>query len=47
MKKVPNVPSLALKALEIISALEQKLHIRNQKELKLLVIKDPDCSPFK
>ena len=40
MKKVPTVPNLALKALEIASASKEKLYIRNQKELKLLVIKN-------
>ena len=34
--------SLAQKALEIISASKQKLYIRNHKELKLLLTKNPD-----
>ena len=46
MKKAPTVSSLALKVLEIIFALKQKLYIRIQKELKLLVTKNLDCSPF-
>ena len=47
MKKEPTVPSLVLKALEIFSALKQKLYILNQKEWKLLVTKNADCSSFK
>ena len=43
MTKVPTLPSLALKALEIISASKQKLYIRNQKELKLGATKNLDC----
>ena len=46
MKKVPTIPSLALKALEIVYASKQKLYIRNQKEMKLLVTKNPHCSSF-
>ena len=46
MKKLPTVPNLALKALEIISTSKQKLHVRNQNELKLLVIKNPDYISF-
>ena len=45
MKKVPTVPSLALKTLEIASALKQ-LQTRIQEELNLLVTKTPDSSPF-
>ena len=45
-EKVPTVSSLALKALELISVSKQKLYIYNQKELKLLVTKNPDCNPF-
>ena len=45
MKKVPTVPSLALKTLEIVSALKQ-LFSCNQEELNLLVTKTPDRSPF-
>ena len=44
---MPTIPSLALKALEIVSALMKKLYIRNQKELRLLVTKILDCSPFR
>ena len=45
MKKVPNVPSLASKALEIIvSVSKQKLYIRIQKEMKLAFTKNPDCT---
>ena len=46
MKKVPTAPSLALKTLEIVSALK-RLHSRNQEELNLLVTKTQDRSPFK
>ena len=46
MKKLPTVPNLALKALEIISTSKQKLYVRNQNELKLLVIKNPDYISF-
>ena len=35
---MPTVPSLALKALEIVSALKQIFYIRNQREVKLLKI---------
>ena len=45
MKEMPTVPSIALKTLEIVSASKQKLYIPNQKELKLLFTKNPDCSP--
>ena len=45
MEKVPTVPNLALKALEIVSTSNQKFYIRNQKELKLT--KYPDFSPFR
>ena len=45
MKKVPTVPSLALKTREIFSALKQ-LFSRNQEELNLSVTKTPDRSPF-
>ena len=47
MRKVPTVPSLALKVLEIVSAANQKLYVRNEKELKLLVAKNLDCIPFR
>ena len=47
MKKVATVSSFALKALEIVSAPKKKLDIRNRKELKHLITKNPDCSPFK
>ena len=47
MKIVPIIPSLALKALEIISVLKQKLYTRNQKELKTFVTKNPERSPFR
>ena len=40
MKKVPIITSLALKALK-------NIYIRNQKELKFLVTKNLDCSPFR
>ena len=40
-KKEPTVPNLALKALEIISALKLKLHAHSQKESNLLVTKNP------
>ena len=43
MEKVSTVPNLVLKALEIVSALKQKYHIRNQIELNFT--KNPDCSP--
>ena len=45
MEKVPTVPNLALKALEIVFALTQKFYIRNQKEL--ILTKNPDCSAFR
>ena len=45
MEKMPTVPNLAFKILEIVSALKQKFYIRNKKELKLT--KNPDCSPFR
>ena len=44
-EKVPTVPNIALKALEIVSASKQKFYIFNQKEMKLT--KNPDCSPFR
>ena len=44
-EKVPTLPNLALKALEIVSASKQKFYIFNQKEMKLT--KNPDCSPFR
>ena len=47
MKKVPTIPSLALKALDTVSAWKQKLYVCNQKELNPLVNKNPDCSPFR
>ena len=47
MKKVPTVPSFTLEAFEITCGLRQKLSISNEKELKLLVTKNPDCSPFR
>ena len=47
MKKAPTLPSLALKALENVSASKQKSYIRNQKELILSVTKNPYCSPFR
>ena len=31
MEKVPTVPSLALKAIETVSALKEKLHIYSKK----------------
>ena len=46
IKQVPTVSSVALKALETVSALKQ-LCICNQKELKPLVTKNPDCTPFR
>ena len=39
MRKVPTMTSLALKASEIVSVMKQKLYMRNQRELKLLVLK--------
>ena len=42
MEKMPTVPYVALKALEIVSASKQKLFIHNQKELKLT--KNPYCT---
>ena len=42
MEKMPTVPNVALKALEIVSASKQKLFIHNQKELKLT--KNPYCT---
>ena len=36
MKKVPTVPSFAMKALEVVSTLKQKI-VCNLKELKLLL----------
>ena len=47
MKKVPPVPNLALKALEIVSTSKQKLYICNQKGLKLLLTKNPYRRPFR
>ena len=47
MKKGPAVPKLALKTSEKGSASKQKLYTRNQKKLKLLVTKNPDCNPFR
>ena len=47
MKKVPIVTSFTLKAFEITYDLRQKLSVSNEKELKLLVTKNPDCSPFR
>ena len=47
MTKMPTVPSLALNTLKIVSAVRQKLNIRKEKELKLLVTKNPDCSSFR
>ena len=46
MKKVSTTHNLALKTLEIVSVSKQNLYILNQKELKLLGLKNPDCSPF-
>ena len=40
MKKVPTVPNLAMKDIEIVLASKQKLYTLNQKELKLLVTKN-------
>ena len=47
MKKVPTVPSLAMKVLEIVFASKQKLCIPNQKKGKILVTKNPDCTSFR
>ena len=44
---MPTVPSLASETFEKVSAPKKKLYIHNLKELKLLVPKNPDCSPFK
>ena len=43
MEKVPTVPNLAFKALEIVFAL-YKFYIHDQKELKLT--KNTDCNTF-
>ena len=40
-----NLPNLAWKVLETVSAAKQKFYIRNQNELKLT--KNPDCSAFR
>ena len=47
MEKVPSAPSFTMKAFETIYGLRQKLSISNQKKMKLLVTKNPDCSPFR
>ena len=44
---MPAIPSHALKTLEVVSTSKQKLYICNQKELKLLVTKNPDSSSFR
>ena len=45
MDKLPPVPKLALKSLEIVSASKQNFYISHQKELKLT--ENRDCSPFR
>ena len=45
MEKVPTVPNLASKTLEIVSASKQKFYICNQK--KLTLTKNSGCSPFR
>ena len=47
MKKAPTVLNFTLKAFEIFSASKQKLYIRIEKELRLLVTKNRDFSPFR
>ena len=44
-RSLPTVSSLALKALEIVSASKQKIYVRSQKQLNLDL--DPGTGPWK